>query len=446
MKTILARLYPNGELRVRSRHFLPPKKKTEERGRKGLISAAHSGSRRPPLDYRNEFQEANIQGFNNALLRRGKFAPGWGLTPRLTRFTLRGRRTILRAGGAMDSLPGRRAAITLTLPGSGYPAMQALADYSGYVANRLKTWIYDQFPEGCKPLWFFVWELQKRGALHIHLCVSCPDDRVFYRIKRGIKDQWISILEAVQLRSSTPMFLSPKGFDWRKRKKKIQVDFQGVRKGVAAYFSKYATKGSQAVQGHIEDGLRPSRWWGCSRSLLQLLRSMVVTIKSCKITQEQADFVMKEAYDACESSSLTYRNECPYTKEVEIISYPGLEEGRRLLREIVLNGGAVKSCRLEKSFVKSKKRKENEKKINDLWKTNESRLRVAEIVGTDSPEWEVLCRCVLDPENQPDQAFDQILAIIRNESSLCPVVDQQGGEFFLQGCFDESGNFEFDKV
>lgn len=417
MKNIIARLYPNGELRVRSRGKRVPTQKTEKSPSERLVLPSDKSLKSSGLDYRGEFQEPKIKSLIEKLSGGGKFSPGWGMTPRRTRFGLRGRRKIMRAGGVMDGLDGCRAAMTFTLPGSGMSAFQTIADYSGYIANRLKTWLYDQKPKNSPVLWFFVWELQKRGALHIHLCVHCDDNRELYRLKRRAKDAWIKILESVQERSGVDMFKSEKGFDWRRKKKKIQVDVQKVRKTVGAYFAKYCSKGSSQAEQHIENGLRPSRWWGCSRALSRLLSASTLSFSSTDIPQSQADVIVKQAFYACDAESVTYLNACYYTDSVEIISYPGLERGKQIIEELQRNGAFVRACRVQKHKEQSMEVRQFKRQLRQMWNSNEGRLRLAEVVGTETPEWEIFCRAILCPNDIPDESFLALKDILENEGA-----------------------------
>lgn len=428
MKTIITRLYPNGELRVRSRGKRVPTQKTERSPSERLRHPDSKSLKSSGLDYRSEFQEPKIQSLIKKLSGGGKFSPGWGMTPRRTHFGLRGRRKIMRSGGVLDGLPGCRAAMTFTLPGSGMAAYQTMADYSGYIANRLKTWLYDQMPKGSPVLWFFVWELQKRGALHIHLCVHCEGMREYYKLKRKAKDAWIIILESVESRTGIPMFLSPKGFDWRRKRKKIQVDVQKVRHTVGAYFAKYCSKGSDQAEKHIERGLRPSRWWGCSRQLSRLLLASVLTFTSAEIPQSQADEIVKSTYDRCDADSVTYLNACYYTDAVEIISFPGVELGKEIIEEMARKGAFPKACKLQKPREGSMDVREFKRQLRQMWNSNEGRLRLAEVVGTDTPEWEIFCRAILCPNDIPDESFLALKSILENEGApenpTQPVEDQ----------------------
>jgi len=323
----------------------------------------------------------------------------------------------MRAGGVLDGLDGCRAAMTFTLPGSGKAAFQTIADYSGYIANRLKTWLYDQKPKDSPVLWFFVWELQKRGALHIHLCVHCDDNRELYRLKRRAKGAWIKILESVEQRSGVKMFESVTGFDWRRRKKKIQVDVQKVRKTVGAYFAKYCSKGSKQAERHIENGLRPSRWWGCSRALSRLLSASTLSFSSTDIPQSQADVIVKQAFYACDREFVTYLNACYYTDSVEIISYPGVERGKEIIEELERNGAFVRACRVQVRKEKSMDVTEFKRQLRQMWTSNEGRLRLAEVIGTETPEWEIFCRAILCPNDIPDESFLALKAILESEGA-----------------------------
>ena len=99
-------------------------------------------------------------------------------------------------------LATERLLLTGTLPGSQLKAFQALAEFSTYATKTLSNWITRHNPS-CK--WQYVWEFQKRGALHVHfVCeVSLLGGE---RIKRDFKDEWIRILRAIQSKSGVDLF------------------------------------------------------------------------------------------------------------------------------------------------------------------------------------------------------------------------------------------------
>ena len=418
MARILAELHPNGEFRFRTK--LRWTKQTLKRKASLKLAKLAEGKAlgARALDNKFEFQEPFL-GKCLRMASQGKgLKSGWGLVPGKTRFGVRGRRLILRSGGVMDSLPGVRAAITLTLPGSGERAYKAIAAWSGYVANRVKTWLYDQI-EGQKEIaYFYVWELQKRGALHMHLCLNCGSHSEFSRIKKGIKNEWIKIIEDVMERSGTHMFLSPKGVDNRRRKKSIQVDCQKVRKSVSAYFAKYCGKQDKGALEHIENGFRPSRWWGCSRWLSRETKARRVHLMTFEMSQEQIDLLLEKTMDALEDVDACYMKTNPYTGQHYLIAYPGVGLGMELIKELEFQFSRNKSCRIEAHVGGDYMLDQRVRKIRRRFNSQDERYRLAEIFGTDSYEWELFIYLMRDPDAIPPQMVDQLLQIIEDEGGV----------------------------
>ena len=100
---------------------------------------------------------------------------GWGATPSIKNFTAKSGQKLRECGAIVDILCGgdlsRTRVITLTLPSSGEDSYKAISNYSGEITNRLLELIRRNENESTKFYYFFVWEHQKRGALHLHLCL-----------------------------------------------------------------------------------------------------------------------------------------------------------------------------------------------------------------------------------------------------------------------------------
>lgn len=191
---------------------------------------------------------------------------------RATRFGLAAKRTLLRIGGAIteyDPCPGHGIFITGTLPGSTPAALAAMAEYSSWIVHRVKAWIAKRLPG---KLDFYVWELQRRGALHLHYFVHCPDPEIRAGIIAGWKDEWVRLLLRVGHESGCNMF--QRGFGDRRIHafSVVQAYAQEVTKSVAAYLAKYCSKNAGKPNSNSVKYC-PTRWWGCSRPLLHLMQS-----------------------------------------------------------------------------------------------------------------------------------------------------------------------------
>ena len=209
---------------------------------------------------------------------------GYGGRAKATKFGTYAKRTLLRVGGVIDQIdsnPGNGVFLTGTLPGSTHKAMQAIADWSGYIVHRLKAWIAKYVPE---KLDFYVWERQKRGALHLHYYCYCSDECSRNYILKQFRDWWINILKSVSDRSGVDLFAKSASYSHRRNLNSVQAYAQTVEKSVAAYLAKYCSK--QSSQQSLKQSSKqssqyyPSRWWGASRPLLKRLREMTHTSES----------------------------------------------------------------------------------------------------------------------------------------------------------------------
>ncbi len=231
-----------------------------------------------------------------------KYERPWGKVQTPKAFTRNAKQKILEAGAVVDKHVGKQGSyeLTLTIPGSGAVVYDVVARWSGYIVNRMLQVIRRLEKKGYPVHWFFVWEHQKRGALHQHWCIAVKDEpMVVDYICRLLKDKWFQLLVELSEKSGVDLFRR-KGFtgSWRDTPEVWQYSINPVRKSVAAYFSKYMSKNletsaynkarkaarekrrrSQNVT--VEDSrilsLCPSRYWGCSSSIRALTKLYRVT-------------------------------------------------------------------------------------------------------------------------------------------------------------------------
>jgi hypothetical protein len=208
----------------------------------------------------------------------GSAPPGFGGLPRQTKFGNNARRTISRCSGVFeaDGLPPEQFVLfTGTIPGGTVAAFEAVARWSSWIVKNIKTWISGQSIQSAYSL--YVWEFQKRGALHIHYCLHCPDLQKRDRLIAGWKTKWVEIIDGVCTRSGVDLWERKKGGTWATNKAVIQADAQVIRKSVGAYLSKYLSKNAPTNDAKPWESRRfhgPVRWWGVSRPLLKRCREL----------------------------------------------------------------------------------------------------------------------------------------------------------------------------
>lgn len=290
MSTIILQRFANREYRLTKQSLLAPKKQKgdkyaekqaekyaqavhstyvlEQSLKQGVVADYSDGSSRlsafgevearqalRSLDIINEFQRAPLD----------KVKGGWGHLSRPTSFTKNARHRLLEAGAIVDKFCGLNAyEITCTLPGSTSDSMRLLAENTGYIMNIITQLIRRA---KCK-YWFYVWELQKRGALHLHLLVASPEGDLKPLAER-LQSRWWELLKSISRNTGRDAFARKTGRTWRGKPTRWQSHIAPIQKSVAAYFSKYAGKGrsTSLKKGTSNRAFSPSRWWGCSTEI-----------------------------------------------------------------------------------------------------------------------------------------------------------------------------------
>lgn len=262
---------------------------------------------------------------------------GYGALPvRPSRFGLAASRKLKAASSAMSQtvLPHECLFITGTLPGSTEAAFRNLAAYSAYIVNGLKSWIANYAPQKYD---FYVWEYQKRGALHLHYCVHIPDEISRDYIRCNFKEWWCGILHRVGALSNCDMF--------RKNAKKthlgnesiVRAEAQIVKKDVGRYLSKYLSKSINPKRGNARF-FTPSRWWGVSRPLNQLLESMTdrveLMIGGIHSVLKQFESITHYCYSS-DGKTFDYSHKFGIGKT--IVNYPETPEENQSLWENIMS-------------------------------------------------------------------------------------------------------------
>lgn len=258
-------------------------------GKPSLTKITHDESERlkarqsSALDITSEFRRGR------SIKRRNKKVPG--TANRCTVFGRNARHTLLEAGSVAERWSGdvaNSAIVTLTLPGSTADAYAALASWSGYIGDRLFR-ILRKEKSGVR--WFYVWELQKRGALHMHLCITSKSPEQSLHLGWLIVDKWKEVLADVRCKSGVDLFLHSSG-NRCTIKRLWQNDVQQCKRSIAAYFSKYASKETQSAKKGfdgkaVKHPYYPSRWWGCQRQLRQEIEQERFKVRLEGVTENE---------------------------------------------------------------------------------------------------------------------------------------------------------------
>lgn len=251
----------------------------------------------PPLDLIKQFQQTEEP------MRRAKVKSlrGYGDRPNVSYFTHKSGQKVRECGAAIDILcngdPKKCRVVTLTLPSSGHEAYDALSRYSGYATNRLFQVIRrSEYHAHC--YWFYVWEYQKRGALHLHICLFHEEPEVSERLGEEIISQWRILLCDIRRLSGVNLLFS-KGFNREVALCDMQCLNQSMYFGCGAYFSKYASKtatanpsmgDAESINNSLLCKKYPvSRFWGSSSNLKRLVRENSLSFKKEDLCLEEID-------------------------------------------------------------------------------------------------------------------------------------------------------------
>lgn len=210
------------------------------------------------LDIIDEFRQKTV-----CFQRRG----GWGFQAKPTSFTKNARHRLLEAGAVIDQEFGLNCyEVSLTLPGSLDAAFKVVAAYSGWLCDRLLREVRRN-PE--TQHWFYVWEFQKRGALHMHFAIAGSNLSEVKKVAQKLEYMWFELLLELEEKTGVELFRKNRRATWRNRPEKWQSHVAPITKSCAAYFSKYASKCSNPGKQRNSPYYYPARWWGSSRAIKQ---------------------------------------------------------------------------------------------------------------------------------------------------------------------------------
>jgi hypothetical protein len=174
-------------------------------------------------------------------------------------------------GAAMDILSRGNLEecyeICLTLPANHEKAFTALAQNTYFATHRIFSYLKKQY--NGEVSWFYVWEYQKRGALHLHMAVHHRASLLLPTICSDIKRAWIRILQDIGENSECCMF-TDKSMKKCVMPDKWQMHSAQIRKSVGSYFSKYAGK-EESKQSWYCQKYPISRFWGSSKKIKQVI-------------------------------------------------------------------------------------------------------------------------------------------------------------------------------
>lgn len=237
--------------------------------------------------------------------------PGFGrLSSRSTKFTKLARNRFLSAGSIISrktATPSHSTFVTLTVPGNASGVAAIIARWSSYIANRTLQGIRNAKRSGINCEYFYSWELQKRGMLHLHLVIFSPTDGESYSVAQNVASRWFDALKS----------LAEYGHDvFAKRNNREcwlpqywQADIKPVQKSVAAYISKYVSKSTSKASNtvgsssNVNNAFQPPRWWGMSRNLLGEIKRLSARVVIEGLTEDDCSRIAARICEKLMSSS-----------------------------------------------------------------------------------------------------------------------------------------------
>lgn len=276
-------VYPNGESVYR--RCLPVQSKSRDSVQVRMLEAL--GKR-----LENSHQCGVVDNNRKAIAlepKEPKVRTGWGALPeKWKNFTNKAKRTLRYGAAAMELKLGKELCkfATLTVPGSTPEATKVIAEHSGYIMNRIKQWIRDNFSHSDGSQYVIgVVELQKRGMLHWHFLIGLESFFYYEKLAKGIATLWYELLSQLSDKTGINLFEKSNGHDWRLQWEKIQhraVRVEHVNKSVSNYLAKYMGKNPYKNVKEVQwKGVKykvysPSKWSTCSRDVNKLIAEYTI--------------------------------------------------------------------------------------------------------------------------------------------------------------------------
>lgn len=251
-------------------------------------------------------------------------------------FSTNGRRRLMRAGAVLDELadsPEQILFATGTLPGSTYESKLAIAAWSGWAVNAVKAWFAKRVPSKHD---MYVWEFQKRGALHLHYAILVKNETTRKRLLTEWKEQWERIIDGIGMKAGVDMWRKNANYTHANNKQVLQADIQECEKSIARYLSKYVSKSQQQYQDNHWKKCKPSRFWGISRPLCAELTARTETQTVTLGNRRELECFYEDSLSVVESNcEVSHTYEVKKARAKVIVGYSNPGERTWLLLKIM---------------------------------------------------------------------------------------------------------------
>lgn len=181
-------------------------------------------------------------------------------------------RRIGRTAEVFDEVPGHWQFVTVTFPTESIEGQTAIAKNTPWIVQQVKNYVR-KFARGPET-YFYCWEKQKRGTLHLHYCAHLPTAHADGFRTKALKLWFSDVLVRFRRKFGINVGVGRYGVDWSDKPHFLRVETQAVEKSIGRYLAKYVSKG--ASKNSESDTLCPSprRWTGASVNLKDLMKSL----------------------------------------------------------------------------------------------------------------------------------------------------------------------------
>ena len=230
--------------------------------------------------------------------------------PRRKKFTRHARKLIREAGGALEVGYQKRVwFLTLTLPGSTQEAIKAYASADKEIKNAFLQNFRKLFNRVCHRSherldYLCVSELQRRGAIHLHLALGWASERFAKLVKRCYRRWWHKVLLHYSRKLGVDLCARSEGETWRHCPGKWLLECEQVEKSVGRYLAKYVSKHySKSGFANVDT---PSSWWSISGPLRAKVREHRKLAEVRFKTREQAILTARRAVETLRECGYTF--------------------------------------------------------------------------------------------------------------------------------------------
>lgn len=214
---------------------------------------------------------------------------GFGGMPKPTQFTRLGKRRVREGAAVIEKIYSKHSCrfLTGTLPGSTAAAYEYTARYSAWLIQQVTQYLRDIGID----TFCCVWELQKRGALHLHVLCAHTDPRVLATLEARWHELWVHWLVQASLKCGVDLFARESGGSWIMAPHVVRADCQNVRVSVSRYLAKYLSK--SASKFGSGRGNSPSRWWSLSMRVRELIGSDSECASSVTLSRDESTTIFE---------------------------------------------------------------------------------------------------------------------------------------------------------